>query len=148
MEATLFDAHPPDPNNNAAPLAGGAGVNDPNTSTDDTFAKLPLTPPVRHNSPETSRIAAKRIAGHTTKQRADVLAVIVKAGAFGASDAEIEQATGIRAQSVSPRRGELRTLGLIVYSGKRRPTLSGCPAMVWVTPNHAPPTPKPEGGAT
>ncbi|HMN40850.1 MAG TPA: hypothetical protein PKE29_08380 [Phycisphaerales bacterium] len=134
MTMPLFD--------DAAPRPGqdnGAGVNDPNYSPDSTLARLPLTPPARHNAPAgTSGVAADRIAGHAAKQRADVLAVIVKAAACGATDADIETATGIRAQSVSPRRGELRALGLIVDSGRRRPTPRGRPAAVWVTPNHAP----------
>lgn len=145
MNAPLFA-----PFNDAAPPAGGAGVNGPDTSPDSTLARLPLTPPARHNAPAgTSGVAADRIAGYAAKQRADVLAVIVKAGLFGATDAEIESATGIRAQSVSPRRGELRALGLVVDSGRRRLTPRGRPAAVWVTPNHATPTPmpKPEGGA-
>jgi hypothetical protein len=117
--------------NDAASLAGGAGVN--NTSNAPNLTRLPLTPPARRNAPRgTSRVAADRIAGHAAKQRADVLAVIVRAGAAGATDAEIELATGIRAQSVSPRRGELRALGLIVDSGRRRPTPRGRPAAVWV----------------
>ena len=135
MNAPLFD--------DAAPLAGGAGVNGPSDA--HKFTRLPLTPPARHNAPPgTSGVAADRIAGYAAKQRADVLAVIVKAGAFGATDADIEAATGIRAQSVSPRRGELRALGLVVDSGRRRPTPRGRPAAVWVTPNHAP---KSAGGA-
>jgi hypothetical protein len=89
-------------------------------------------------------VAAGRIAGYAAKQRTDVLAVIAKAGAYGATDAEIELVAGIRAQSVSPRRGELRALGLIVDSGRRRLTPRGRPAAVWVTPNHSS---KPEGGA-
>lgn len=152
---TLFDPGPPDPGNDAAPRGGGAGVNGSNTSPDSTLARLPLTPPARHNAPAgTSGVAARRIAAHAAKQRADVLAVIVRAGAFGATDAEIELVTGIRAQSVSPRRGELRALGLVVDSGRRRPTPRGCPAAVWIaatpstiaaaTPGDAP---KPEGGA-
>lgn len=129
MTLPLFD--------DAAPLPGGAGVTGPNTPPDLT--RLPLIPPARRNAPAgTSGVAANRIAGYAAKQRADVLAVIVKAGAFGATDAEIELATGIRAQSVSPRRGELRTLRLILDSGRRRPTPRGRPAAVWVTPNHAP----------
>ena len=129
------------PRNDAAPLAGGAGVNDPNSHPD--LIRLPLTPPARSNAPPgTSEVAADRIAGYARKQRADVLGVIVRAGAFGATDAEIELATGIRAQSVSPRRGELRTLGLVVDSGRRRPTPRGCPAAVWVQSEFAP---KPEG---
>jgi hypothetical protein len=99
---------------------------------------LPLTPLAPHNAPAgTSGVAANRIAGYAAKQRADVLAVIVKAGAFGATDADIETATGIRAQSVSPRRGELRALGLVVDSGRRRPTPRGRPAAVWVAATFA-----------
>lgn len=152
---TLFDPRPPDtpPGNDAAPLAGGAGVKGRNTSPDST--RLPLTPPVRHNAPPgTSDVAADRIAGHAAKQRADVLAVIVKAGALGATDAEIELATGIRAQSVSPRRGELRTQGVIVDSARRRPTPRGRQAVVWVAATFATigpvasgDAPAPEGGA-
>lgn len=135
MNAPLFD--------DAAPGGAGAGVNGPDDA--HKFTRLPLTPPARHNAPAgTSGVAADRIAGYAAKQRADVLAVIVKAGAFGATDADIEAATGIRAQSVSPRRGELRALGLVVDSGRRRPTPRGRPAAVWVTPNYAR---KPEGGA-
>lgn len=159
----LFAQHPrttgdPPPRNDAAPLAGGAGVNRPNTRPDSIVVRLPLTPPARRNAPAgTSRVAADRIAGHAAKQRADVLAVIVKAGSFGATDAEIESATGIRAQSVSPRRGELRALGLVADSGRRRPTPRGRPAAVWVaaTPGTLAPTAPPassnpdgtEGGA-
>lgn len=135
------------PRNDAAPLAGGAGVTGPRTSIHDS-TRLPLTPPAHRNAPAgTSGVAADRIAGYAAKQRADVLAVIVKSGAFGATDADIETATGIRAQSVSPRRGELRALGLVVDSGRRRPTPRGRPAAVWVTPNHSTPSPKPQGGA-
>lgn len=36
------------PRNDAAPAATGAGVNGPNTSSDSTFARLPLMPPVRN----------------------------------------------------------------------------------------------------
>ncbi len=76
--------------------------------------------------------------------RADVLAVIVKAGAFGASDAEIEAVTGMRAQSVSPRRGELHVMGFIRDSGRRRRTPRGRLAVVWVTVDGCP---ERDGGA-
>lgn len=139
--------------NDAAPLAGGADVN--RQSDAHNLMRLPLIPPARHNAPAgTSDVAADRIAGYAAKQRADVLAVIVKAGAFGATDAEIESSTGIRAQSVSPRRGELRALGLVMDSGRRRPTPRGRPAAVWVAATFAtaghgasPDTRGPEGGA-
>ncbi|MCC6321080.1 MAG: hypothetical protein IT438_06535 [Phycisphaerales bacterium] len=139
MNATLFDPGPPE--NDAAPHLGssGAGVGNPNFAQQFTqLAPTPLAP--RNAPPGTSEVAARRIAGHAAAQRAAVLAVIVKSGAFGATDAEIESVTGIRAQSVSPRRGELHKLGLIVDSGRRRPTPRGRPAAVWVTTNHAPKT--------
>jgi len=122
----------------AAPTATGASVKQSNVSRDSTLVHLPMTPPSHHNAPAgTSTIAAHRIAGHAAKQRSEVFGVILREGARGATDAEIEAVTGIRAQSVSPRRGELRTLGLIVDSGKRRPTPSGRPAAVWITSNYA-----------
>lgn len=119
------------PRNNAAPTGIGAGVQA--IEVQCNLTSVSLKPPAHRNAPAgTSEEAAVRIAGHAARQRADVLAVIVKAGAFGATDAEIEIATGIRAQSVSPRRGELRELGLIVDSGKRRPTPRGRPAAIWI----------------
>lgn len=146
---TLFDPRPPDtpPGNDAAPSGNGASANRPNTSPEST--RLPLTPPAWHNAPPgTSGVAADRIAGLAAKQRADVLAVIVNAGAFGATDAEIETATGIRAQSVSPRRGELRTQGVIVDSARRRPTPRGRQAVVWVAAAFATNGPLASGDAT
>ena len=135
MNTPLFD--------DAAPLAGGAGVNRPNTSPDSI--RLPLTPPARHNAPAgTSRVAADRIAGHAKDLRARVLAFIVEQGPHGATDDEGETARRIKCQTYTPRRGELVALGLVVDSGRRRNTASGRPAAVWVTPNHAP---KSEGGA-
>jgi hypothetical protein len=45
----------------------------------------PIPPAHRNAPPGTSGVAADRIARCAAKQRADVLAVIVKAGAFGAT---------------------------------------------------------------
>ncbi|MBX3405061.1 MAG: hypothetical protein KF699_16745 [Phycisphaeraceae bacterium] len=119
----------------AAPGSNGRTEDD---SPNDRLARITLGPLAHHNAPMgTSEVAARRIAPHAAQQRADVLAVIVRAGAFGATDAEIEAATGIRAQSVSPRRGELRTLGLIVDSGRRRDTPRGRPAAVWIAARFA-----------
>lgn len=131
MNAPLFD--------DAAPLAGGAGVNRPNTSPDPT--RLPLTPPARHNAPAgTSDVAADRIAGHAKDLRARVLAFIVEQGPHGATDDEGEAALGIKPQTYTPRRGELVALRLVVDSGRRRPTASGRPAAVWVLSEFAPKT--------
>jgi len=137
---TLFDPGAPDhpTKDDAAPLAGGAGVNSPNTSSDSTVARLPLIPPARHNAPAgTSGVAADRIAGHANILRARVFAFIVQQGPHGATDDEGEAALGIKPQTYTPRRGELVALGLVVDSGRRRSTASGRPAAVWMTPNHA-----------
>jgi hypothetical protein len=134
------------PRNDAAPLAGGAGVNCPSDA--HNFTRLPLTPPAHHNAPAgTSGVAADRIARHAKDLRARVLAFIVEQGPHGATDDEGEAVLGIKPQTYTPRRGELVRLRLVVDSGRRRNTASGRPAAVWVTPNHAPPAPKPEGGA-
>jgi len=139
-----YSPEPDDPNNDAAPGGAGAGVNvDKNHQSDALRARF--NPPVRKNAPPgTSDVAAQRIARHSAVQRAKVYAVFVRAGVDGATDAEVEAATGIRAQSESSCRGELRVLALVVDSGRRRPTPRGRPAAVWVTANYAP---KPEGGA-
>lgn len=94
-----------------------------------------LQRPARHDAPETSRLAARSAANRSAQQRATILAAIAGAGAFGATDAELEVLTGLRAQSVSPRRGEAAKLGLIVQNGKRRKTPRGCWATVWVVPD-------------
>lgn len=120
------------PINDAAPLAGGAGVNGPNAGPDSTLARLPLTPPARAGAPETSRLAADRIAGHARTLRARVLAFIMQQGAHGATDDEAEAVLGIKPQTYTPRRGELVALELVVDSGRRRPTSSGRSAVVWV----------------
>lgn len=130
------------PFDDAAPLAGGAGVNGPNTSPDLT--RLSLSPPARHNAPAgTSGVAAQRIARPAKDIRARVLAFIVSQGPHGATDDEGEAVLKIKPQTYTPRRGELVALGLVADSGKRRNTESGRPAAVWVSHEHAP---KPEGG--
>jgi hypothetical protein len=91
-----------------------------------------LTPAFRSGAPATSREAAYSMVGPAKKQRADVLAFLIERGEAGATDAEIEAALGMRHQSASPRRGELVASGLVVDSGKRRPTPSGRRAVVWV----------------
>jgi hypothetical protein len=145
----LFAAEPdppggPSPKHDAAPAATGAGVKGPSTAPEDTAARLPLAPPVRRNAPDTSRAAARSIAGHASTQRVRVHAFIQSCGALGATDPEIAAGCRMALQSVNPRRGELASLGLIVLAGCKRPTPSGRGARVWVAREHAP---APEGGA-
>ena len=144
-DPTIFDPGPPDSKNDAAPAATGAGVNVPNSSTNSTQTRLPLAPSVRRNAPDTSREAARRIAGFAPTQRAAVLRFVESQLSYGATDSEIATGVGITIQSVNPRRGELATLGLIVLNGKKRPTPSNRPARVWVALAFAP---APEAGGT
>ncbi len=92
-----------------------------------------LFPPAHHNAPAgTSEVAARGIAPRTPNDRKRVLALIRKRGALGLTDDEGERVLKMRASSYTPRRGELVSQGLIVDSGRRRPTESGRPAAVWV----------------
>jgi len=132
------------PRNDAAPLAGGAGVHCPKSPPDSMFARLPLMPPVRNDAPETSRVAARRIAGHARTLRAAVLAMLRERGEHGATDQEIQDALQLPSNTQVPRRWELVKAGAAVASGQKRKTRSNCPATVWVLSEFAP---KPEGGA-
>lgn len=129
MNTPLFD--------DAAPLAGGACVNGPNTSPDSTFARLPLMPPVRNDAPETSRVAAGRIAGHAGTLRAAVLAMLRERGEHGATDQEIQDALQLPSNTEIPRRWELVNAGAVVASGQKRKTRSNCPATVWIARDFA-----------
>ncbi len=127
------------PRNDAAPLAGGAGVTSPNTSPDSTLARLHLAPPAHHNAPPgTSSVAADRIAGHARNLRAAVLAVLRERGEYGATDQEIQVALNLSSDTQVPRRWELVKARMVVASGRKRKTRSGCPATVWVLAEFAP----------
>lgn len=89
-----------------------------------------IPPPA--NATETSREAARRIGKPATSQRAAILRYLVERGPAGGTDEEIQDALGLRVQTETPRRGELAQLGLVVDSGRTRPTSSGRPAIVWV----------------
>lgn len=97
-----------------------------------------MTPPAHHNAPKgTSDEAARRIAPVAPNQRGRVLAAITEAGTHGLTDDEGERITKMLPQSYTPRRGELVRLGLVVNSGRKRPTASGCPAAVWIAAEYA-----------
>lgn len=137
--------HPVLPWNDAAPLAGGAGVSTMN-SHPKSIAAVPLRPPARRNAPAgTSSESARRIAGIAPRDRERILDYIASRGPDGATDDEGETALAIRCQTYTPRRGELARLGLILDSGRRRPTASGRPAAVWIVPEHAERPGGPEG---
>lgn len=92
---------------------------------------LPYTPHVRGSA--TSKAAARAAApgAETAEQR--VLEVIVSAGVYGATDDEIEKATGLTHQSASARRRGLVLRGKIKDSGITRPTRFNRQATVWIS---------------
>ena len=96
-----------------------------------------LFPPAHHNAPlGTSEVAARRVAPRTPNNRERILTLIRERGALGLTDDEGEALLNMGPQSYTPRRGELVKQGLIVDSGRRRKTESGCPAVVWVAAEH------------
>lgn len=138
---------PPPPSTATKPSVPNA-AKQPSTRTQSTKA-IRVTPPARRNAPPgTSEKAAERIAGCAGTLRDRVQQHIASSGADGSTDDEGEAALSMKPQTYTPRRGELVALGIVVDSGRRRPTSSGRPAAVWVTRNHAPHTPTTDGGAT
>lgn len=81
----------------------------------------------------TSRAAANAaLQSQVERDRAAILDYITSEGDGGATDAEIENATGIRGNSARPRRIELARAGLIEgRDGITRKTGSGRAAVVW-----------------
>ena len=133
------------PKNDAAPLAGGAGVEKANSHPKPTAASVRMTPPARRNAPRgTSDEAARRIAGHSGTVRERILTYLRDRGPEGVTDHEGEQTLGIRPQTYTPRRRELVQLGLVTDSGTRRPTDTGRPAAAWIAAEHAE---RPEAGS-
>jgi len=88
----------------------------------------PTTGLARHDHPDTSHAAAASVSG---KNRQRVF-LVVQARVLGATDEEIQVATGINPNSQRPRRVELVDRGYIKDSGRRRKTRSGRSAIVWV----------------
>ena len=81
--------------------------------------------------PETSHQAAERARPLAGTQRARILAYLVERGEEGATDNEIQEATGIILQSEIPARNSLVADGYARATDRRRPSPSGNPAIVW-----------------
>jgi len=89
---------------------------------------------------ETSREAAASL--DRVSLRANILILLCRLGAHGATCDEIEERTGMKHQTVGPRLLELRKLGLVVADVKdgravTRKTRSGRPAVVWIAAEFA-----------
>lgn len=76
-------------------------------------APKPVPVPAYQKDSETSREAALRIQPKASGLRYEVLSVIIDAGEAGATRREIEQATGMLTQTVTPRLVELEQSGEI-----------------------------------
>jgi len=124
------------PGNDAAPLAGGAGVNVPSFTHN---IRLLLTQRAWRNAlAGASYFAGDRIADLANKLRDLVLAFIVSEGSHGASDDEGESALWIKPHTYMPRRSELVAFEMLADSGRRRHTPNGRRVAAWATPNHMP----------
>lgn len=99
---------------------------------------MPLFPPSRKGAPSTSAEAARAVAPCAATLRARVLSYIESTSTHGATDEECQIALGIHSNTECPRRWELAKMGLVVASGRKRPTRSGCGAIVWVARRFGP----------
>lgn len=81
---------------------------------------------------DTSRAAAEQIRPVARTIRGRVWEWFIQQGAEGGTDEQCQEALGLKAQTQGPRRGELCRLGLLIDSGRRRPTTSGRRAIVWM----------------
>ncbi len=97
------------------------------TSQLDLFG---LGPGARHSDPDTSHKAAKRAPNIRARDRMLVLYEHLKYP-HGLTDFELAANLHRQQTSLGKRRGELRDMGLIFDTGRRRPAPSGSPAIVW-----------------
>jgi hypothetical protein len=85
----------------------------------------------RATDPDTSASAAALNATHRVRDRDRCLQALYRAGMHGATDFELETATGIKQTSCGKRRLELLREGLVERTDERRPSPTGSPAVVW-----------------
>lgn len=81
---------------------------------------------------DTSREAAEGIASRAGKLKTLVLDFIRRQGRWGATDQEVAEGLNMLPDTSRARRVECRDYGLVVNSGRRRPTPTGRQATVWV----------------
>lgn len=88
--------------------------------------------PVGHRGVETSIEAARAIASRLGQLQRMTHAAIVQAGLDGLTAHEAAAALNADKAAIQPRLSELRSLGSIVDSGRRRKNASGRNAIVWI----------------
>lgn len=89
-------------------------------------------PPPYQKHSDTSKAAAVAMLADATTLRAQVLQLLTRADAGGATDEEIQTALKMNPSTQRPRRIELVGMGLVRDSGNRRKTRSGRYAVVWI----------------
>jgi predicted transcriptional regulator len=87
---------------------------------------------LRREAPSTSLEAAQSLADAMTGLRAKVLDAVRAAGYEGLTADELEQATNLGGSTIRPRILELRELGYVVRTDRKRKTASGRQAYVYV----------------
>lgn len=85
-----------------------------------------------NNGVWTSEIAVTNTQELHIQNKAKVLEYLKSQGDHGATDQEIEGATGIPGNSERPARLSLVKAHKVADSGRWRPTRAGLPAIVWV----------------
>lgn len=89
-------------------------------------------PSVAPGKTDTSREAAQAVQPKAATLRAEVLAEIRRLGEVGGTPSEIAARTRIHLLNVRPRTTELKAMGEIADSGKRRKNSRGKNEIVWV----------------
>lgn len=100
--------------------------------TGSLFDDYSPTPPSQRHS-ATSIDAAEAIVPLAGRLRRRVYEWLVSRGETGGTDEEIQDALDMPSSTERPRRVELVRAGLVIDSGRTRPTRSGRNAVVWST---------------
>lgn len=103
---------------------------------DERISNLPVLP-ARNTDPATSHIAAQGGRKSRGTQRIKVYNYFGECKGQGSTDYEMKLVLHFTESSARKRRQELRDDGLIIDSGRRRPTNTGYPAIVWVLAEYA-----------
>ena len=76
-------------------------------------------------------IAAAHLAASSARKSRDIAIEILRNHPEGLTDFELADLAGMQQNSIGKRRGELVAHGLVRDSGRRRPSTTGSPAIVW-----------------
>ena len=89
-----------------------------------------------HRGVETSIAAANDIAPGLGRLQKLTLATVSEASGYGCTANELADLTGLPREAIQPRTSELRRMGKIVDSGRRRHNPNGKSAIVWTLPGY------------